>query len=190
MTLKNFLILGVILTTSFGFAACTPSFNQQIEETTEMEDDLSQENQENQEMTEVAPTLNVVELAQGSGSFSKLLSAVEAAGLTEALAVSEVTVFAPTDEAFEALPAGMLEDLLNDQQRLSEVLQYHVIPGSVTSLDIVSMPSITTLQGETLEVTTDGSGIMIDQATVLQPDVMASNGVIHVIDSVLLPESK
>ncbi len=138
----------------------------------------------------VAPApaqLNIVETAVAAGSFNTLVAAVQAAGLESALTgPGPFTVFAPTDAAFNALPAGALNALLQDPQALSEVLLYHVVSGKVLAADVVNLTSATTLQGQS--VTIDASnGVLVNDAQVTQTDVEASNGVIHVIDKVLLP---
>lgn len=187
MIQKTLLSLGLVLAAAVGFAACSPNPASQVDDSMMVETDETLENYESQEMTETQPTMSIVELAQSSGSFTTLLAAAEAAGLVEALSTAEVTLFAPTDEAFEALPEGTLEELLADTEKLSAILQYHVVPGKVTAAELVSIPAATTLQGEELQVSTDGAGVMVNDATVLQSDVMATNGVIHVIDTVLMP---
>lgn len=187
MIQKTLFTLGLVMLATVSFAACSPDPAPQVDDTMMVETDPMMEGTANDGMTEAQPTMNVVELAQSSGSFSTLLAAAEAAGLVEALSTADVTVFAPTDEAFAALPEGALDELLADTDRLSEVLQYHVVPGTVTAAELVAMPTATTLQGEALQVSTDGAGVMINDATVLQSDVMATNGVIHVIDTVLMP---
>lgn len=131
---------------------------------------------------------NIVEVAQEAGSFNTLLAAVEAAGLVEALSTQEVTVFAPTDEAFAALPDGTVEGLLQDPEALANVLTYHVVPGTVMAEQVVGLDSAVTLQGQevSINVTADGE-VTVNEANVVTTDVEASNGVIHIIDAVLLP---
>jgi uncharacterized surface protein with fasciclin (FAS1) repeats len=187
MIQKTLLSLGLVLAAAVGFAACSPNPTPEVDDSMMVETDPMMETNEADEMSEAQPTMNIVELAESSGSFTTLLAAAEAAGLAEALSTAEVTVFAPTDEAFAALPEGTVEALLADTEKLSAILQYHVVPGTVTAAELVTMPAATTLQGETLEVSTDGAGVMVNDATVLQGDVMATNGVIHVIDTVLMP---
>jgi len=187
MIQKTLLSLGLVLAATVGFAACSPDPTPEVDNTMMVETDPMVETNQADEMTEAQPTMNVVELAESSGSFTTLLSAAEAAGLVEALSTAEVTIFAPTDEAFAALPEGTMEELLEDTEKLSAILQYHVVPGTVTAAELVAMPTVTSLQGEALEVSTDGAGVMVNDATVLQSDVMAPNGVIHVIDTVLMP---
>jgi uncharacterized surface protein with fasciclin (FAS1) repeats len=138
--------------------------------------------------TTALPTMDIVETAVAAGSFTTLVSAVQAADLVDALkGEGPFTVFAPTDEAFAALPAGALDGLLADIPALSDVLLYHVVPGKVMAADVVELTSATTLQGSDLTITVEGDKVMINGATVVQTDIVASNGVIHVIDAVLLP---
>lgn len=129
----------------------------------------------------------VVDVAKQAGSFSTLLTAIEAAGLTATLqGDGPFTVFAPTDAAFAALPEGTLESLLADKAALTDVLTYHVVAGKVSASEVAAMSPLESLQGGTLTVSTDG-GVSIEGAGVVQADVMADNGVIHVIDTVLVP---
>jgi uncharacterized surface protein with fasciclin (FAS1) repeats len=98
-------------------------------------------------------------------------------------------VFAPTDEAFAKLPAGTLEGLLANPDALRAVLTYHVVAGRVTAADVLALPAATTVQGEDVSIMADPNGVKVNDAMVIMPDVLASNGVIHVIDSVILPPS-
>jgi uncharacterized surface protein with fasciclin (FAS1) repeats len=139
-----------------------------------------------------APERDLVQVAVGAGNFTTLVRAVEAAGLVEVLqGPGPFTVFAPTDEAFARLPEGTLESLLQDREALATVLTYHVVPGRITSAEVLSAGSAapTTVQGESLTVTGRDGRVEVDGATVVQADVMASNGVIHAIDSVVLPDA-
>jgi len=130
---------------------------------------------------------DIVDTAVAAGSFTTLVQAVHAAGLVETLkGPGPFTVFAPTDEAFAKLPAGTVEGLLNDIPQLTTVLTYHVVPGRMMAADVAGMTSATTVQGGALTVDAS-NGIKINDATVVQADVAADNGVIHAIDSVLLP---
>jgi len=130
---------------------------------------------------------NIVETARDAGSFTTLLSAVDAAGLGETLAGGgPFTVFAPSDEAFAKLPAGTVESLLAEPAKLTEVLTYHVVPGRVTAADAAGMTSAPTVHGSELPISTDG-GVHVGDANVVSADIEASNGLIHVIDRVLLP---
>ena len=130
---------------------------------------------------------DIVDTAVSAGTFETLVAAVQAAGLVETLkGDGPFTVFAPNDEAFAKLPAGTVEGLLKDKEALTKILTYHVVPGKKMASDVVGASSLTTVQGQSLTVdATDG--VKIGNATVLATDVSASNGVIHVIDTVLLP---
>jgi uncharacterized surface protein with fasciclin (FAS1) repeats len=133
---------------------------------------------------------DIVDTAVAAGSFNTLAAALEAAGLVETLkGDGPFTVFAPTDEAFAQLPAGTLDDLLlpENKDQLTEILTYHVAEGSVASSDLSDGQMVTTLQGGELPVAIADGSVAIGDATVTSPDVAASNGVIHVIDTVLLP---
>ena len=136
-----------------------------------------------------AMSKDIVETASEAGSFATLLTAATAAGLVETLqGEGPYTVFAPTDEAFAALPAGTLDGLLADKEALKKVLLYHVVSGSVTSDQVVGLTSADSVEGSPIAVAVkDGVVYLNDSAKVVTPDVMASNGVIHVIDQVLLP---
>ena len=130
----------------------------------------------------------IVEVASANGSFETLVKAVQAAGLVETLnGEGPFTVFAPTDEAFSKLPEGTLQELLANEEQLRKVLTYHVVPGRVTASDVQGMDTAGTVAGESLRIRTESGSVMVDDATVVQADVMASNGVIHVIDTVLVP---
>jgi uncharacterized surface protein with fasciclin (FAS1) repeats len=138
-----------------------------------------------------ALTKDIVETATEAGSFKTLLTAVKAAGLVETLqGKGPFTVFAPTDAAFAALPAGTLEGLLKDPAALKKILLYHVVSGAVTADKVVGLTSATSVEGSPIAISVkDGSVYLNDSAKVVTPDVMASNGVIHVIDKVILPPS-
>jgi uncharacterized surface protein with fasciclin (FAS1) repeats len=141
---------------------------------------------------EKASTMDIVDVAASNESFSTLVAAVKAAGLVDALkGEGPLTVFAPTNEAFAKLPAGTVEDLLKPENKdmLIAVLTYHVVPGKVMATDVVKVTSATSLQGQNITVKVEGSTVMVDNATVVQTDIAASNGVIHVIDTVILPKS-
>jgi uncharacterized surface protein with fasciclin (FAS1) repeats len=130
---------------------------------------------------------DIIDVAREAGSFTTLLAAIDAAGLTATLAgEGPFTVFAPTDEAFAALPAGTVEGLLADPEALTAVLTYHVVSGKAVAADVTGLDSVTTLQGGSLAVSAT-DGVKIGGASVVAADVMASNGVIHVIDTVLIP---
>lgn len=130
---------------------------------------------------------DIVDTAVSAGSFNTLVTAVKAAGLVDTLkGKGPFTVFAPTDEAFAKIPKAQLDALLKDKAKLSAVLTYHVVPGAVMAKD-VKAGSVKTVQGSALTVKTDG-GVMVDGAKVVKTDIKADNGVIHVIDSVIMPK--
>lgn len=133
---------------------------------------------------------NIVELAQSQESLSTLVQAVQAAGLVETLSgEGPFTVFAPTNEAFDALPEGTLDNLLKpeNQDQLKAVLTYHVVASEVMSTDLSDGMAPETVQGAQLEISIQGGGVMVNEANVVTPDVEAGNGVVHVIDKVMLP---
>lgn len=135
--------------------------------------------------------VNIVETASAAGDFTTLLAAADAAGLVDTLAGDgPLTVFAPNDAAFAALPEGTVETLLLPENRdqLVAILTYHVIPGEVFSGDLVDDMTAATVQGATVTIDLD-NGVMVNDANVIAADIPASNGVIHVIDSVILPPS-
>lgn len=130
---------------------------------------------------------DIVDTAVNAGSFTTLVAAVKAAGLVETLkGAGPFTVFAPTDEAFAKLPAGTVEGLLKDLPKLKQILTYHVVAGKVMAADVVKLKSAKTVEGSEVKIDAT-SGVNINNATVVTPDVAADNGVIHIIDTVLLP---
>ncbi len=134
---------------------------------------------------------DIVQTAVAAGSFNTLAKALQAAGLVDTLkGKGPFTVFAPTDEAFAKLPAGTLEDLLKpeNKQKLTGILTYHVVPGKVPAADVTKLENAKTVNGKSVRISTAGGSVMVDNAKVVKADVMASNGVIHVIDSVILPQ--
>ncbi len=162
MNKRTFLTLAAATTAAFGIAACTP----------------------------VTTQPDIVEIASSNAQFSTLVAAVSAAGLVETLqGPGPFTVFAPTDAAFAALPAGTVENLLKPENKdqLVSILTYHVVPGAVTSDQLAgTRQDVATVQGGTVHV--DGrNGVRVNRSNVTQADIIASNGVIHVIDRVLLP---
>jgi uncharacterized surface protein with fasciclin (FAS1) repeats len=146
-------------------------------------------------MQDTAMTMDqtIVDVAVEDGRFSTLVTAVDSAGLAETLSgPGPFTVFAPTDSAFAALPEGTVSDLLQseNEDQLRNILLYHVASGSVMAADVTAMDSVETMQGSMLPVTVSDDGtVMIGEATVVATDVEADNGVIHVIDAVLMPPS-
>lgn len=144
--------------------------------------------------TPVARAADIVDTAVAAGSFNTLVAAVKAAGLVDALkGPGPLTVFAPTDAAFAKLPAGTLDDLLKpaNKEKLKSILLYHVVGAKVMSGDLKTGTNTpTTLQGGMLTVVAEGSGVTVNGAAVTQANIVASNGVIHVIDAVVLPPAK
>jgi uncharacterized surface protein with fasciclin (FAS1) repeats len=132
-------------------------------------------------------SLDIVGTAIDAGTFTTLVAAVEAAGLVDTLkSEGPFTVFAPTDEAFAALPEGTIEGLLADPEALAAILTYHVVAGKVMSTDLSDGMTATTVNGADITIMTEG-GVMVNGANVVAADIEASNGVIHVIDTVLMP---
>jgi len=130
---------------------------------------------------------NIVDTAVKAGVFTALVKAVQAAGLADTLSgPGPFTVFAPNDDAFGKLPQGTVENLLKDIPRLKDVLTYHVVSGRHMAADVAAQKSLKSVQGQDITVRTEG-GVKVDSATVVQADIAADNGVIHVIDSVIMP---
>ncbi|MFE1744772.1 fasciclin domain-containing protein [Coleofasciculus sp. H7-2] len=131
---------------------------------------------------------NIVDTAVQAGSFNTLVAAVKAAGLVDTLqGPGPFTVFAPTDEAFAKLPEGTVDSLLKDLPKLKQILTYHVVSGKVMAADVVKLKSATTVQGSDVKIDASNGGVKVNNATVSTADVAADNGVIHIIDTVLLP---
>ncbi|RME97301.1 MAG: fasciclin domain-containing protein [Chloroflexi bacterium] len=132
----------------------------------------------------------IVDIAVEDGRFTTLVTALQEAGLVETLSGDgPFTVFAPTDDAFAALPDGTLEGLLADKMALANVLTYHVVPGKVMAADVVNLNAANSVQGEPIAIMADASGVKVNNANVIITDIVGSNGVIHVIDAVILPPS-
>lgn len=132
---------------------------------------------------------DIVDTAVAAGSFNTLVTAVKEAGLVETLkGKGPFTVFAPTDEAFAKIPQEKLNALLKDKEALKKVLLYHVVAGNVMAKDVVKIKSAKTVQGSSAKVTVKGDKVMIDNANVVKTDIACSNGVIHVIDTVIMPK--
>lgn len=161
-----------------------------MEEPTGAEQPSAMEEPTDAEQPTASTEQSIAEIAAGNEDFEILTAAIEAAGLTEALSNSDlsITVFAPTDEAFEALPEGTLEELLLPENRdqLAQLLTYHVVDGKVRSTDLTS-GEVDTLTGAPVTVTVGEESVTINEANVVTADIEASNGIIHVIDTVLLP---
>lgn len=138
-----------------------------------------------------AKQMDIVETAAAAGSFKTLIAAVQAAGLEETLkGKGPFTVFAPTDEAFAKLPVGTVEALLKDKAKLTAILTYHVVAGKVMAADAIKLTEAKTVNGQSFKIAAGKDGVMIDNAKVVTTDIVASNGVIHVIDSVILPKEE
>ncbi len=130
----------------------------------------------------------ILETAKKAGSFGTLLTAIEAADLVETLSGDgPFTVFAPTDAAFAKLPEGTIKALLKDRAKLKGILTYHVVPGKVMAADVVRQSSLRTVQGQSVRINAAG-GVSVNDAQVTRADVEATNGVIHVIDAVIMPK--
>ena len=137
-------------------------------------------------------TKDIVDTAVAAGSFTTLAKALQAADLVDTLkGKGPFTVFAPTDEAFSKLPKGTLEDLLKpaNKAKLRRILSYHVVSGNVTAADVVKLKSAKAVSGDAIDIKASGGSVMVEEARVTKTDITASNGVIHVIDSVMLPEA-
>ncbi len=146
-----------------------------------------------QVQTAAAADKDIVDTAVAAGSFNTLAKALTAAGLVDTLkGPGPFTVFAPTDEAFAKLPAGTLDSLLKPENKakLQEILTYHVVAGKVMAADVMKMSSAKTVSGDTLAISSAGGAVMVGNARVVKADIAASNGVIHVIDTVLLPRDR
>jgi len=135
--------------------------------------------------------MDIVDTAVQAGNFGTLAVALEAAGLIETLkGDGPFTVFAPTDEAFAKLPEGTVQELLKPENKdqLTAILTYHVVSGAVMAEQVVGLSEAKTVNGQSVDISVNGSMVKVDEAMVVATDIMASNGVIHVIDSVILPE--
>ena len=135
--------------------------------------------------------MSIVDTAVSAGSFNTLVAAVKAADLVDTLnGAGPFTVFAPTDEAFAKLPAGTLEELLKPENKakLQGILTYHVVSGKVMAKDVVGLDSAKTVNGQSLDITKKDGAVMVDNAKVVKTDILCTNGVIHVIDTVVLPK--
>jgi uncharacterized surface protein with fasciclin (FAS1) repeats len=134
---------------------------------------------------------DIVDTAVAAGDFKTLAAALQAAGLVDTLkGAGPFTVFAPTDEAFAKLPAGTVENLLKpeNKQKLISILTYHVVAGKVMANDVVKLHEAKTVNGQDVKIIVDGGNVMVNNANVVKTDILCSNGVIHVIDAVLLPQ--
>jgi uncharacterized surface protein with fasciclin (FAS1) repeats len=157
-----------------------------------MEEGATEEAATEEAATEEAAMMDIVDTAVADGRFTTLATAVEAAGLVETLkGEGPFTVFAPTDDAFAALPEGTLDTLLADPTgQLTQILLYHAVSGKVMAADVMGLSSATTVQGSDIAITVDGDSVMVNGANVIITDIETSNGVIHVIDAVLTPPAE
>lgn len=138
-----------------------------------------------------ASAADIVDTAVSAGNFNTLVAAVKAAGLVDTLkGPGPFTVFAPTDEAFAKLPPGTLDALLKDPAKLKDILTYHVISGKVLAAEVVTMKSAPTVEGGSIHIFVKGGKVKVDNADVIKTDIICDNGVIHVIDAVILPRTK
>jgi transforming growth factor-beta-induced protein len=137
---------------------------------------------------ESASAVDIVDLAVADGRFTTLIAALGAAGLVDTLrSDGPFTVFAPTDEAFALLPAGTVEALLGDIPALTDILLYHVVAGAVSAADVVQLSFAETAEGKWVMISAEGNNVMINNSRIVITDLVASNGIVHVIDAVLLP---
>ena len=179
--MKNSLILSIAIVGIISFAGLANAQQCQQAKHREMATALTQEK------------MDIVDTAAGNEIFSTLVAAVKAADLVDALkSEGPFTVFAPTNEAFEKLPEGTVESLLQpeNKEKLIAILKYHVVSGKVMAGDVVELDSAKTLQGQKISIQVEDGTVMIDNAKVVKADVNCSNGVVHVIDTVILPKSE
>lgn len=182
----KFALLAVVPVLALGVAAC----GDDEEEPAAAAPATTAEQTESAPATTEEASQDIVAVAQGTEDLSTLVEAVTAADLAETLqGEGPFTVFAPTNAAFEALPEGALDELLQNKQELTDVLTYHVVEGEMRAADLEDGQTLTTVNGEELTVSIEGDEVRVGDATVAMPDVAASNGVVHVIDSVLMPGS-
>jgi uncharacterized surface protein with fasciclin (FAS1) repeats len=138
-----------------------------------------------------ASAADIVDTAVSAGNFTTLVAAVKAAGLVDTLkGAGPFTVFAPTDEAFAKLPPGTVDALLKDPEKLKTILLYHVVSGKVMAAQVMKMKSAKTVEGSPVKIHVSGDSVMVNNAKVIKADIVCDNGVIHVIDTVLMPKPK
>ncbi len=176
-------VLGLLVALAF---ACSDDEQDQPQQQAQPAEQQAQEQEQEQAEPEAAGT--IVDIAVADGRFETLVAALQAAELVETLqGDGPFTVFAPTDDAFAALPEGTVEALLEDIPALTDILLYHVVAGDVRAADVVTLESAVTVQGESVSITVEGDSVRINDANVVITDIVADNGVIHVVDAVLLP---
>ncbi len=186
--MRNRYLVSLLLVIAMIAAACGTADVASDDETTttttvaERPADMPGEEMDDMEMADIVDT------AVADGRFTTLVAAVEAAGLVDTLkGEGPFTVFAPTDDAFAALPEGTVEGLLEDIPALTDILTYHVVAGKVLAADVVGLDAATTVQGSDVSVTVEGDSVFVNDSQVIITDIETSNGVIHVIDAVLIP---
>ena len=180
--MKTMLYILIAIVSMMAIAACSDEEEIAIQETSSSMSETSSE------MSIAVPS--VVDIAVDDGRFTTLVAALGAADLVETLSgPGPFTVFAPTDDAFNALPEGTVEGLLEDIPALTDVLTYHVVSGSVLAETVVGLDSATTLQGADVNISVMGSDVMLNESKVIITDIVGANGVVHVIDKVLKPPS-
>ncbi len=197
---KKFLSFAVAATLSASIISCsdnTTSESTSTDSTTTTMDNMATDTMATMEQgvmvggANMVPSKNIVENAANSSDHTTLVAAVKAAGLAETLSgTGPFTVFAPTNTAFDKLPAGTVDNLLKPEMKgdLTSVLTYHVVPGTLRAADLKNGQKLTTVQGKELTVSMKDGNVMIEGATVTTADVISSNGVTHVIDAVLMPK--
>ena len=180
--MKNMFYILIAIVSMMSIAACSDDEDTAVQQSSSSMAVTSSET--------VAPLPSVVDIAVDDGRFTTLVAALGAADLVETLSgPGPFTVFAPTDDAFNALPDGTVEGLLEDIPSLTDVLTYHVVSGSVLAETVIGLESATTLQGADVKISVMGSDVMLNESKVIITDIVGSNGVVHVIDAVLLPPS-
>ncbi len=188
-------ILGTVLLAALAIAACNDAPKETVTETVATDTTTATTMPVEAGVmvggANMVPSKNIVENAMGSADHTTLVAAVKAAGLVETLSgAGPFTVFAPTNAAFDKLPAGTVDKLLKPEMKkdLTDVLTYHVVPGTYKAADLKDGMMLKTVEGKELKVTIKDGKVMVDGATVTIPDVVSSNGVTHVIDAVMLPK--
>ena len=193
MNKNNILIAGIVLLLAVGgilfvTAGNRPALNE--EEQIMINESMDQDIQEEGSQMDMEEQSSIVDIAVSDPNFSTLVAALQAADLVEVLAgEGPFTVFAPSNEAFAKIPEATLNEILADKDQLTQILTYHVVSGKVMAEDVVNLTSATTVQGGDVTIEVMGNSVMVDNANVIQTDIEASNGVIHVIDTVLIPHS-
>ncbi len=182
-------VLGLLVALAFACSDDEQEQPQQQAQPVAAEQPAEQQQAQGQAEPEAAGT--TVDIAVADGRFETLVAALQAAELVETLqSDGPFTVFAPTDDAFAALPEGTVESLLEDIPALTDILLYHVVAGDVRAADVVTLESAVTVQGESVSITVEGDDVRINDSLVIIADIVASNGVIHVVDAVLLPSAE